>query len=360
MGYQVRPQLLKVMLAAAFLGLLLGIGMVYLRDMLDPRFRGPEEVSKQLGLPIMGHIPVIPDTVSPPAAVNGDAHGPALDPALCTYYDPLGGAAEAYRAVRTSLYYSAEVVGHRVIQITSPSPGDGKTTLSANLAIAMAGSGKRVLLVDADFRRPRIEAYFGMEGGLGLSSIAAGNAEFSDAIRKTLVDNLWIVPCGERPNNPADLLASKRFKDFVDYEREQYDFVIIDTPPVLAVTDPGVVAPRVDAVLLVIRLGKESRETAGRAVETLKGLGARILGIVINGIGAGKSYSTKYKYWRNQYYGYRYGYKHVPYANYYGDSDHDGNGVAPSADDAVASVGSNGTVAQPVDQTPADPGFGPE
>ena len=344
-GYQVRPQLLKVMLAAAFLGLLSGIGMVYLRDMLDQRFRGPDEVSKQLGLPIMGHIPLIPEASSEEVAANGDASQPVPNHGLCTYYDPLGGPAEAYRAVRTSLYYSAEVAGQRVIQITSPGPGDGKTTLAANLAVAMAGSGKRVLLVDADFRRPRVDAYFGIQEGVGLSSIVAGDAEFPDAIYKTAIQNLWVVPCGKRPNNPADLLASRRFKEFIDYQRELYDFVILDTPPVLAVTDPGVVAPRVDAVLLVIRLSKDSRKTATQAAETLKGLGARIVGVVINGIGSGKLYGGKYKYWGSQYYGgYRYGYRHVPYASYYGDPDVDGKG---NEAESAAAARRNGTAVEP-------------
>jgi capsular exopolysaccharide synthesis family protein len=344
-GYQVKPQLLKVMLAAAFLGLLTGIGVVYLRDMLDQRFRGPEEVSRQLGLPVMGHIPLIPAGTTEESPTNGDARQPVLNAALCTYHEPLGGPAEAYRAVRTSLYYSAEVAGQRVIQITSPGPGDGKTTLAANLAVAMAGSGKRVLLVDADFRRPRIDSYFGLTGGVGLSSVVAGNAEFSDAIYKTAVENVWVVPCGKRPSNPADLLASRRFKEFIDYQRELYDFVILDTPPVLAVTDPGVVAPRVDAVLLVIRLSKDSRKTATQAAETLKGLGARIVGVVINGIGSGKLYGGKYKYWGSQYYGgYRYGYRHVPYASYYGDPDVDGKG---NEAESAAAARRNGTAVEP-------------
>jgi capsular exopolysaccharide synthesis family protein len=351
-GYQVRPQLLKALLAAGFLGLLAGIGMVYLRDMLDQRFRGPEEVSRQLGLPVMGHIPLIPAGQAEEPATNGDARQPALNPSLCTYFEPLGGPAEAYRAVRTALYYPAEVAGQRVIQITSPGPGDGKTTLAANLAVAMAGSGKRVLLVDADFRRPRIDAYFGIQGDVGLSSVVAGNAEFSDAIYKTVIENVWVVPCGKRPSNPADLLASRRFKEFIDYQRELYDFVILDTPPVLAVTDPGVVAPRVDAVLLVIRLSKESRKTASQAAETLKGLGARIVGVVVNGMGAGKLYSSRYKYWGSQYYGgYRYGYRHVPYASYYGDPEVDGK-LGEDDSEGAAAAGRNGAAAKkPAEET---------
>ena len=165
------------------------------------------------------------------------------------------------------MYFGTQDENHKVIQITSPNPGDGKTTLAANLAVSIADSGKRVLLIDADFRRPKVHKYFGLDNAVGVSTVIAGEAEIPDAIRPTAVENLSAMPCGPRPHNPADLLTSPRFKEMIDLVREQYDFVIVDTPPLLAVTDPSVVAPRVDGVLMVLRLSKHARDAAMRATE---------------------------------------------------------------------------------------------
>jgi capsular exopolysaccharide synthesis family protein len=212
--------------------------------------------------------------------------------------------------VRTSLFFSIRREDQKVIQITSANPGDGKTTLAANLAISIADAGKKVLLLDADFRRPRQHALFGFPlDAVGLHSVLLGKAEIPDAVQKTAIANLWVMVAGGRPNNPADLLMSLRLKELLDSQRDQYDFVIIDTPPVLAVTDACVIAPRADAVLLVIRLGKDARPGAIHAVEMLTELGARILGVVVNGIGRGATYGMRYhQYYKYQYRGYRYPY----------------------------------------------------
>jgi capsular exopolysaccharide synthesis family protein len=168
-----------------------------------------------------------------------------------------------------------------------------------------------VLLVDADFRRPRLESLFGLQGTVGLRSVLLGEAEIPDAVQQTSVQNLWVMTAGGTPSNPADLLTSLRFKEFLDSQRDQYDFVIIDTPPILAVTDACAVAPRADAVLLVIRLGKDAREGAMHAVETLGELGSQILGIVVNGIGNGAAYGAKYGHYNYRYNHYRYHYGYI-------------------------------------------------
>jgi capsular exopolysaccharide synthesis family protein len=176
----------------------------------------------------------------------------------------------------------------------------------------MADSDKRVLLVEADFRRPRVHKYFALDNEVGVSSVIAGDAEILDAIQQTPVKNLWAMPCGPRPHNPSDLLTSPRFKELIDLVRDQYDFIIIDTPPILAVTDSSVVAPRADAVLLVVRLTKHARDSALRTTEMLNGLGARILGVVVNGIGKTAGYGYGYQ----RYGSYRYGYGYQRYGGY--------------------------------------------
>src|SRR5262249_28292873 len=186
--------------------------------------------------------------------------------------------------------------GHQVVQVTSPNPGDGKSTLAANLAVSVAQSGKRTVLIDCDFRKPRVHKIFHIEKPeVGLASIITGEATTSAAIRPTRVDNLSILPAAPGPANPAEPPTSPEFQAIVDKLRAEYEFVIIDTPPVLAVSDPLVVAPRVDGVLLVFRMTKKARPTAERAREQLGAVGANVLGVVVNGTGQR----------RGAYYGYR-------------------------------------------------------
>src|SRR5262249_25540817 len=144
---------------------------------------------------------------------------------------------------------------------------------------------KRVVLLDADFRRPRIHKLFDVPGSVGLASVLAGEAGLGDALRPTEVPNLSVLPCGQRPSNPAELLTSPRLEEVFEALRGQFDFVLVDTPPLLAVSDPAVVAPRVDAVLLTIRVAKNGRPHAERAKEILAALKADPLGVIVNGAG---------------------------------------------------------------------------
>ncbi|MBC8876844.1 MAG: polysaccharide biosynthesis tyrosine autokinase [Planctomycetes bacterium] len=310
---QTAPDMKKSMTTAGILGLLAGLALAFVVDSLDRRFRSPDDIRNDLGLPVVGHIPVIPvPNKEGHTKEEQEAPDGTPDPVLRTIHHPRGSIAEAYRAVRTALYFNTRGGGHKVIQVTSPNPGDGKTTLAANVAVSIANSGKQVLLLDADFRRPRQHKLFGMDDSVGLSEVIAGTVEVADAVRQTQVEGLSIMVCGPRPNNPAELLTSARFQELLEVLREKYEFVIIDTPPVLAVTDPLAVAPRVDGVLLVIRLAKSARAATRRALEALDSLGANILGVVVNGVGGGSRYGgygySSYKYGRGYGgYGYRYG-----------------------------------------------------
>ncbi|MCE9533229.1 MAG: polysaccharide biosynthesis tyrosine autokinase [Planctomycetes bacterium] len=297
-GTKVSPMLLTSLGVAAFIGLVLGCGLAYLAEVTDRSFRSLDEVRRRLGLTVIGQVP--PLTPYEPSILTENP----IDPNLVVHHAPKSVQAEAYRGVRTSLFFSTRGKGHQVIQVTSPNPGDGKSTLISNLATSIAQSGKRVILIDADFRKPRVHKIFGLgDADVGLASVIAGEAELEEAIRPCEVPGLSILPCGPRPVNPADLLTSALFQEILEEIKKNYDYVLIDTPPILAVSDPSVVAQRVDGVILTIRMTKNSRPLAEQAKERLAVLGANVIGVVVNGMddmskgyGYGYGYGYAYQY----------------------------------------------------------------
>lgn len=295
----IAPKLSQALLLGAVGGLLLGFGLATLAEYADKSFRTPAEIRAKLGLPVIGHIPPIRTHLPVDQAVDVESN------VVCALR-PKSVEAEAYRGVRTALYFSTKGKGHQIIQVTSPSQGDGKSTLAANLAVCIAQSGKRILLVDCDLRRPKQNRYFHVaELEPGLASVISGEVMLQDAVRTTAVENLFILPCGARPANPAELLTSPEFQSALDAMRTQYDIVLLDTPPILAVSDPSVVAPRADGVLMVLRMTGRARPLAERAREQLSQLGANVLGVIVNGAGqaadgygygSGTGYQYAYEY----------------------------------------------------------------
>ncbi len=293
-GLQIGPNMVQSLGFGGFGGLLAAVAIALLLETADKSFRNPDEISRQLRLPVIGHIPEL--------AADRDwklVKDAKVDSSISVHHRPKSRLAESYRAVRAAIFFGTRGQTHRVLQVTSANSGDGKTTLCANLASAIAMSGKKVLLVDCDLRRPRVHKLFGLNLDVGVSSVIRDGMDLPDAVQTTLVPNLDVMTVGPRVDNPAELLLSPQFGDLVLQLREKYDFVLMDTPPILIVTDPAAVAAHVDGVILVVRNTKRSRPQTRRVRETLDLIGARVLGVVVNGISeraAGYGYGDSYAY----------------------------------------------------------------
>lgn len=203
---------------------------------------------------------------------------------LITQLNPRSPIAEQYRSIRTNIQFSAVDKAIKSILITSPGPSAGKSITAANLAVVYAQQGMKTLLIDADLRKPTVHYTFRLDNLRGLSSVLIGETTFEDAVEQSDVSDLQILSCGPIPPNPAELLASKRMEDLMTYVEEHYDFVIVDMPPVLAVTDAKIISQIVDGTLFVMRSGNTEKEEAERAYDIINDGQARILGSVLNDV----------------------------------------------------------------------------
>ena len=284
-GAPFTPDVRRNYMLSTLAGLLLAVGLVLAIDYLDDTVKTPEDITRRLKLPFLGLVP----------AVKGNNH-PLLSQEVPHEFG------EAFRALRTSLVFSSGTEGTRVIGLTSAQPLEGKTTTACNMAIALAYGGSRVLLIDADMRRPSVSRTLGIENNVGLSHLLTGQATARQAIRRTNVQNLWVMTAGMTPPNPSELLASDRMKTLVsNVQTGPFDWVIIDTPPVLAVTDAVIIAPWLSGVVFVIGSEMTQRRLAERAVETLLTSRPHVLGAVLNRVDI-----IRNKYYYSRYYGYKY------------------------------------------------------
>ncbi len=279
------PDVRRNYMLGSLAGLMLSLGLVLAIDYLDDTVKTPEDITRRLKMPFLGLVP----------AVKGNNH-----PLLSLEVPHEFG--EAFRALRTSLVFSSGTEGTRVIGLTSAQPLEGKTTTACNMAIALAYGGSRVLLIDADMRRPSVSRTLGIENNVGLSHLLTGQATARQAIRRTNVQNLWVMTAGMTPPNPSELLASDRMKTLVsNVQTGPFDWVLIDTPPVLAVTDAVIIAPWLSGVVFVIGSEMTQRRLAERAVETLLTSRPHVLGAVLNRVDI-----IRNKYYYSRYYGYKY------------------------------------------------------
>jgi len=297
-GFLVGPYWYRFLGIGALLGIVAFSGLAYLLELADRSYRNPDEIALDLGMPIIGHLPLA--TLS-----RADRIDEKVDSSIVTLHKNRSSLSEAFRGIRTAVFFGCQQGNIKVIQVTSPVPGDGKSTVAANMAVSIAQSGRTVCLIDCDFRRPRVAKIFGLKEDVGLVQVIGGKVELEEAIQETSIENLFSVTCGRRPGNPSELLSSERFSDALASLREKFDFVIVDTPPILVVSDPANVSVMVDAVILTVRLRRNLKPIATRAAQMLHSINANMLGVIVNGIGVG---------------GNGYGYGGYRYDNYNGGS----------------------------------------
>lgn len=219
---------------------------------------------------------------------------------LISVREPKSPVSEAYRTLRTNIEFSSLDEKIKVIVITSSGPSEGKSTTAANLAVNMAKAGKRTILIDADLRKPIQHRNFKCSNHKGLSNLLIGEAKFEETIHITEVENLFLLTCGTKPPNPSELIGSAKMNRFVTGLRDSFDCIIIDTPPIIAVTDAQVLAKYADGYVLVISSGKTERQAAIKAKDLLDKVNAKVLGVVLNRVDA-KSKKSGYGYYYSYY-----------------------------------------------------------
>lgn len=213
---------------------------------------------------------------------------------LISLTNPKSPIAEQFRTIRTNIQFSSVDKELQTIIVTSSGPGEGKSTNTANLAVVFAQQGKRVLLIDADLRKPTVHYTFRTENHVGLSNVLTRQLTLEEAISTTAQEKLWVLSSGPIPPNPSELLGSKNMQVLLEQAKEEYDVIVIDTPPVLAVTDAQILANLADGVVLVVSSGKTERDSAKKAKELLESAQAKILGVVLNNKKAEESHYYYY------------------------------------------------------------------
>lgn len=289
----VRPTPRRTGIVALFVGLMFGVGLAFLFEYLDDSIKHQEDLVRALGpaIPVLGLVPLIP------WRNKAESHVISIE-------EPDSLAAESYRSIRTSIQFMSFDKALRTLQVTSPSAAEGKTTTLTNLAVVLARADQNVIIVDCDLRRPRIHTFFGLSNSIGFTSVMLGDVPLSVALQRVPGQpNLRLLASGPIPPNPSELLASPRTHEIFTTLQSEGAIVLIDTPPVLPVTDATVVAANVDATLLVTSVGSTTRKHVHRALDLLGRIEAPLVGAVLNQATDRDEYGGGYKY------GYRYAYK---------------------------------------------------
>jgi len=286
-----KPKKTLNLLIALVTGLFGGIGLAFFVEYLDNTVKHPDDVEKGAALPSLGIVPNIAESVDSSARP------------MLTHEDRKSTLAEAYRAIGTYIQFSSAVKPPKTMLITSARKGEGKTTTAVNTAITMAHSCGKGLIIDADMRNPQLHKIFDVDPLNGLSSFLTGNIEFGDGlIKRTKVENLDIIPAGIIPPNPSELLSSYRMKDLVNGLFTLYSFVVIDSPPLLGLSDSLILSTMTDGVIIVVRAGNTPKDLVAQTKKLLYGVNAKILGVVLNGVKESDLRYGSYSYYYSYYY----------------------------------------------------------
>jgi exopolysaccharide transport family protein len=291
----IKPKKRQNILLAIVVGLMAGVGLAFFFEYLDNTVKLPEDIKRHLKAPYLGPVPMF--------AMNGaGVQTTERLPDLVTVHAPKSTASEAYRGIRTNILFSSAEHAPQVILVSSAGPLEGKSVTSANLAVTMAQSGAGTLLVDCDLRKPTVHKIFRVPRDKGLSNLLVGACGFDEALTKTSVPNLEVIPCGSIPPNPSELLGSSRMAKLLEALRKKYSKVIIDSPPLTAVADAVVLAKMADGVIVVVRAADTPKEIVKNGLAQLHSVNAKVLGVVLNGVNMGRE-----GYYYYQYYYYYYG-----------------------------------------------------
>ncbi len=288
----VSPQPLRNIGLAVVLGLLLGLGLAVVRELLDTSVKNAADIAEltDTPVPVLGGILFDSQAPKRPLLTQLDSHNPRV---------------EAFRILRTNLQFVDVDNDRKVMVFTSSLPGEGKTTTSTNIALALHQAGQRTLLIDGDMRRPQLAKLFNLEPAVGLTTVLLGRIDFADAIQVHGDSGLEVLTSGNIPPNPAELLQSQAMKQLLEDVRSEYDVVIIDAPPLLPVTDAALIASQVDGAVVVVRQGRTTKDQVRHSIERLAAVGARPLGVAMNMVPT-KGRKGRYGY------GYGYGYGYAP------------------------------------------------
>ena len=304
----VSPNKLLILLVGLALGVGFGVVIAVFIELSDNSLKNHIQLERDYRLTLLGFFPAVRPSVSPQPSAAGPARGQKWNNDTYVHDYPKSQIAESCRTVRTNLSFLGAGNSLQALLITSPGPREGKTMIALNLGQAIAQSGKRVLLIDADLRRPRLHKSFGLGNERGLSTMLTEDISAEDVIQRTQVENLDVLASGAVPPNPAELLGSQRFMEVLADLRERYDQLIFDSPPVAPVTDAVLMSSRIDGVVLIVRALKTQRAILGRTVEQLRAVNANLVGTVFNDFdvrrrGAGRHYYQYYHRYYGEYYG---------------------------------------------------------
>lgn len=291
----VKPKKKLDILLAVIVGLVTGIGLAFFFEYLDNTIKLPDEIKEYLDIPYLGTIPAM-------AVENeGNPGDEAIKLDMVTIHSPKSIASEAYRGIRTGILFSSAETEPQVILVSSSGPLEGKTITATNLAITMAQSGSKVIILDCDLRRPRIHKVFDITRDQGITNLLVGNKDIEEVVFRTQIPDLDVIPCGPISPNPSEILGSSRMTNLLETLKRNYSRIIIDSPPITVVTDAVILARSADGVVLVIHANNTAREIVKNGLDQLKAVGAHILGAVLNNVDMSKNNYYYYQYY--YYYG---------------------------------------------------------